>query len=65
KICKNLEPRDLLSLSRVTKTLRYRLKSPQAKYIWLAVLEKDPSLPKHPQDMDIAQFASLVLDDWC
>ncbi|PPR05798.1 hypothetical protein CVT26_010148 [Gymnopilus dilepis] len=65
EICTNVEPADLLSLSRVSKSFRTFFMSRSMQSLWRTVLEGVPYLPKCPEDLTEPQYASLVFDEFC
>ncbi|KAJ3716991.1 hypothetical protein C8R42DRAFT_724633 [Lentinula raphanica] len=61
-----LDPRDLLSLSRTSKRLRYLLMSRSSELIWRAArLNFEGGLPPLPPGLNEPQFAHLLFDLYC
>lgn len=58
-------PRDILSLSRVTKEFRAMLMSRNTQFVWRRVLRGVPGLPDCPPDLTEPQYASLVFEQLC
>ncbi|TRM56569.1 hypothetical protein BD626DRAFT_466220 [Schizophyllum amplum] len=64
EILQNMHPRDLLQVSRTTKTLRSVLMSKSSIWIWNAS-HAASDLPPVPQGMTVPQFVSLAYDRFC
>ncbi|KAJ3752289.1 hypothetical protein EV360DRAFT_88894 [Lentinula raphanica] len=61
-----LDPRDLLSLSRTSKRLRYLLMRRSAEIIWrTARLNFEGGLPDLPPGLNELQYAHLIFDVYC
>lgn len=65
QIFNHLHPRDVLSLSRTSKTLHAFLNEDHARGIWRSSLATVRALPLCPPDMTEPQYACLAFDDWC
>ncbi|KAF8896760.1 hypothetical protein CPB84DRAFT_1781778 [Gymnopilus junonius] len=65
EICSQLEPVDLLSLSRVSKSFRSFLLDRSSVSIWRRVLDGFRGMPKCPVDLTEPQYISLLYDDFC
>ncbi|KAF8067025.1 hypothetical protein FPV67DRAFT_1225260 [Lyophyllum atratum] len=59
------EPRDLLSLSRVTKEFRALFMSRTSRVVWREALESVRGLPPCPPDLTEPQYASLLFEQYC
>ncbi|TRM58369.1 hypothetical protein BD626DRAFT_634056 [Schizophyllum amplum] len=78
EILTSLHPADLLSVSRLNKTLRHVLLHKSARWIWMVSFQSvrgDPAwedayggpggCPKIPNDLNEPQFAHFLFDDLC
>ena len=61
----HLHPKDVLNISRSTKSLRSLLTERHARGVWRASLASVRALPACPCDMTEIQYASLAFDEWC
>ncbi|KAI0350298.1 hypothetical protein OH77DRAFT_1087626 [Trametes cingulata] len=65
KISWHLQPSDLISFSRLKKSLRKRLMSRDSGAIWEAALSRMSGLPPCPSHMALPHYAALLFDDLC
>ena len=65
QIVSYLEPRDLLTLSRLSNEFRSLFMSRSSLAIWRRVLGQVPCLPECPTDLSEPQYASLLYDKFC
>jgi hypothetical protein len=61
----NLEPLDLIRVSRVSKYLRSVLLSRSSRVVWLKSLASVEDLPPRPDDLSDVQYAVLMFDPTC
>ncbi|KAE9410789.1 hypothetical protein BT96DRAFT_969103 [Gymnopus androsaceus JB14] len=61
----HLNPSDLLSLARTSKTLRNMLMSKSSASIWRATRANMPTLPPLPDDLSEPQYAHLLFSEYC
>ncbi|KAK0433554.1 hypothetical protein EV421DRAFT_2040149 [Armillaria borealis] len=64
-IFSNLEPLDLLRLSRTTKDLRALLLRRSSSFVWKRARENVDKLPPLPEDLSEPKFAHLAFDKHC
>ncbi|KAK0481359.1 hypothetical protein IW261DRAFT_1606680 [Armillaria novae-zelandiae] len=65
EIFSNLEPLDLLRLSRTTKDLRALLLRRSSSFVWKRTRENVEGLPPLPEDLSEPKFAHLAFDKHC
>ncbi len=61
----HLQTKEMLHLSRLSKTFRAFFTSRNTQFIWKAARENVPELPPLPEDMNEIQYASLLYDAFC
>ncbi|KIM71321.1 hypothetical protein PILCRDRAFT_830419 [Piloderma croceum F 1598] len=65
EITSQLEPLDILQLSRVSKRFRTIFASKGSKHIWVAARKNLPGMPDCPHDLSEPQYASLMFEHNC
>ncbi|TRM58368.1 hypothetical protein BD626DRAFT_381350, partial [Schizophyllum amplum] len=67
QIFTHLHPADLLSVSRINKTLRGMLLHRSGRWIWRASFANGPvyGCPEVPDDLNEPQFARFLFDELC
>ncbi|KAK0233981.1 hypothetical protein IW262DRAFT_126179 [Armillaria fumosa] len=65
EIFSNLEPLDLLRLTRTTKDLRALLLRRSSSFVWKRARENVDGLPSLPEDLSEPKFAHLAFDKHC
>jgi len=64
EITEQLEPFDILQLSRVSKRFRSTFASKHSRHIWVAA-RRNISMPECPSDLTELQYASLMFEQTC
>lgn len=64
QITEQLEPLDILQLSRVSKRFRSTFASRHSRHIWVAA-RRNISMPECPSDLTELQYASLMFEQTC
>lgn len=65
QVCLDLEPPDLLNLSRLTKSFRAVLLSRENRSVWEGAIERVKGLPSCPPDLSHPEYASLMFETDC
>ncbi|KAK0209114.1 hypothetical protein DFS33DRAFT_1307746 [Desarmillaria ectypa] len=65
EVFSNLDPLDLLRLSRTTKDLRALLLQRSSSFVWKRARENVEGLPPLPEDLSEPKFAHLAFDKHC
>ncbi|KAF8996630.1 hypothetical protein BDQ17DRAFT_1364174 [Cyathus striatus] len=65
EIFRNLDPLDLVNLTRATKSLRNMLLNDSASGVWKEAHGNVVDLPECPDDMSEPQFATLIFETHC
>lgn len=65
QIFSELEPSDLLRLSRTSKDIRSFLMSKNSAIIWKAARKNVEGFPDCPEDLNEPQFANLAFSSHC
>lgn len=65
KIAANLQPIDLLNLSRSSHGLRNNLMTKRSSIVWQKARQNVPLLPECPKDLNEPEYASLLFDSYC
>lgn len=64
QITEQLEPLDILQLSRVSKHFRSTFASKHSRHIWIAA-RRNISMPECPPDLTELQYTSLMFEQTC
>src|SRR5882762_4357344 len=64
QITAQLEPLDILHLSRVSKHFRLTFASKHSRHIWVAA-RQNISMPECPSDLTEPQYAALIFEPTC
>ena len=64
QITEQLEPLDILQLSRVSQHFRSTFASKHSRHIWVAA-RRNISMPECPSDLTELQYASLMFEQTC
>jgi hypothetical protein len=65
EITSQLQPLDILQLSRVSKHFRSTFASRRSRHVWVAARKNIPDMPDCPDDLTEPQYASLMFEHNC